>query len=48
MRYTGSATAGYLSSGLFATQSAPIRVYFNFTGSFAAVTNNGGWVDIIR
>jgi len=45
---SGSATTGYLSSGLVATQSAPIRVYFNFTGSFAAITNNGGWVDIIR
>ena len=44
---SGSATTGYLSSGLVA-QSAPIRVYFNFTGSFAAITNNGGWVDIIR
>jgi hypothetical protein len=46
--YTGSATTGFLSSGQFATQSAPTRVYFNLTGSFAAVTNNGGWVDIVR
>jgi hypothetical protein len=46
--YTGSASAGYLSSGLFPTSGNPIRVYFNFTGSFAAITNNGGWVDIVR
>ena len=46
---TASPTTGYLSTGLFTTQfTIPIRVYFNFTGSFAAVTNNGGWVDIVR
>ena len=47
--YTGSPTAGYLSTGLFTTLfTTPIRVYFNFTGSIAAITNNGGWVDIVR
>jgi len=47
--YTGSPTTGYLSTGLFTTQfTNPIRVYFNFTGSIAAITNNGGWVDIVR
>jgi hypothetical protein len=47
--YTGSPTTGYLSSGSFTTQfTNPLRVYFNFTGSIAAITNNGGWVDIVR
>ena len=38
-----------LSAGQFTTSfTIPIRVYFNLTGSFAAITNNGGWVDIVR
>jgi hypothetical protein len=40
---------GYISSGQFtAGVIIPIRVSFNFTGSTAAMTNNGGWVDIVR
>jgi hypothetical protein len=25
----------------------PIRAYFSPTGSFAAITNSSGWVDIV-
>jgi len=47
--YTGTPTNGYLSTGQFTTNfTIPIRVYFNLTGSIAAITNNGGWVDIVR
>ena len=47
--YTGSPANGYLSTGQISTGvTIPIRVYFNSTGSLAAITNNGGWVDIVR
>ena len=47
--YAGTLANGYLSTGQFTTNSStPIRVYFNLTGSIAAITNNGGWVDIVR
>jgi hypothetical protein len=47
--YTGTSANGYLSTGQFTTNfTIPIRVYFNLTGSIAAITNNGGWVDIVR
>jgi len=48
--YTGSVTDGYRSTGDIATtnQSLPLRVYFGPSGSIAAITNFGGWVDIVR
>jgi hypothetical protein len=47
--YTGTSANGYLSTGQFTTNvTFPIRVYFNLTGSIAATTNNGGWVDVVR
>jgi hypothetical protein len=47
--YNGSVTSGYLSGGEISTAGGqPIRVYFSPTGSFAAITNFGGWVDIVR
>lgn len=46
--YNGSATTGFLAGPAFQTVSLPIRIYFSPTGSFAAITNIGGWVDIVR
>ena len=47
--YQGSVATGFLSAGSISTNlSPPMRVYFSPSGSFAAVTNLGGWVDIIR
>jgi hypothetical protein len=47
--YTGSAASGYISGGSITTGvTIPIRVYFNSTGSLAAVPNFGGWIDVIR
>jgi hypothetical protein len=41
-------TNGFLAGPAFPTVSLPIRIYFSPTGSFAAITNIGGWVDIVR
>ncbi|MGH7618099.1 MAG: Ig-like domain-containing protein, partial [Gemmatimonadaceae bacterium] len=47
--YAGSLSTGFLSAATISTNlSPPIRTYFSPSGSFAAVTNLGGWVDIIR
>lgn len=48
--YTGSVANGYLSTGDIglALGNIPMRVYFSPTGSFAAITESGGTVDIIR
>jgi hypothetical protein len=46
--YTGSIANGFLSTGTIALAGAPVRIYFSPSGSFAAVTNFSGFVDIIR
>jgi hypothetical protein len=47
--YTGSLADGYRSSGDISTNSSlPLRIYFSPSGSLAAITNFGGWVDIVR
>jgi DNA-binding beta-propeller fold protein YncE len=46
--YTGTIANGFVSSGQITMLSAPARVYFSPTGNFAAITNAGGWVDIVR
>ncbi|MEP6494510.1 MAG: Ig-like domain-containing protein [bacterium] len=46
--YTGSVANGFIVGPFIPMVSVPIRIYFSPTGSFAAVTNFGGWVDIIR
>jgi hypothetical protein len=47
--YQGSLATGFLSLGAISTNfSPPMRAYFSPSGSFVAVTNLGGWVDIIR
>ncbi|HTE46418.1 MAG TPA: Ig-like domain-containing protein, partial [Gemmatimonadaceae bacterium] len=46
--YTGSVTSGFIAGPLIPMASVPIRIYFSPTGSFAAITNFGGWVDIVR
>ncbi len=45
---TGSIATGYISTGAVQLPSLPLRIYFSPTGSFAAVTELGGSVDIIR
>jgi len=47
--YTGSIADGYRSTADISTkQSLPLRVYLAPNGSIAAITNFGGWVDIVR
>jgi hypothetical protein len=47
--YTGNRTSGFVASGGFTTNNTqPIRVFFSPSGSFAAVGNFGGFVDIVR
>lgn len=46
--YTGSVANGFISTGVIPMTSVPLRVYFNPSGSIAAITNTGGWVDIVR
>lgn len=47
--YQGSVANGFLSGFSISTNfSPPIRTFFSPSGNFAAVTNLGGWVDIIR
>jgi hypothetical protein len=47
--YQGSVASGFLSLATISTNLAPpMRVYFSPSGSFAAVTNLVGRVDIIR
>jgi hypothetical protein len=47
--YQGSLATGFLSAGSISTNgSPPLRTFLSPSGSFAAVTNLGGWVDIIR
>jgi hypothetical protein len=47
--YTGNRNTGFRASGIFSTGLAlPLRTYINPSGSIAAVTNIGGWIDIIR
>ena len=47
--YTGNRNTGFRASGVFTTGLAmPLRTYINPSGSIAAVTNIGGWIDIIR
>ena len=46
--YNGSLSNGFLAGPSFQTASLPLRIYFSPTGSFAAITNIGGWVDIVR
>jgi Big-like domain-containing protein len=47
--YQGSVANGFVSAGTISTNlSPPMRVFFSPNGSFAAVTNLGGWVDFIR
>jgi DNA-binding beta-propeller fold protein YncE len=47
--YQGSVANGFLSGFSISTNfSPPTRTFFSPSGNFAAVTNLGGWVDIIR
>ena len=47
--YTGDRTNGFLSTGqILLTTTNPIRVYLSPTGNLAAITNFGGFVDIVR
>ncbi|MEO7086934.1 MAG: Ig-like domain-containing protein [Gemmatimonadaceae bacterium] len=47
--FTGSVASGYISTAdILTAGAAPIRVYISPTGSFAAITNFGGWIDIVR
>jgi hypothetical protein len=46
--YVGSAANGFLAGPKIQLTSLPIRIFFSPTGSFAAITNIGGWVDIVR
>jgi DNA-binding beta-propeller fold protein YncE len=52
--YTGNATIGFVATGAIAATivnnllTMPLRIFFSPSGSFAAVTNSGGWIDIVR
>jgi hypothetical protein len=46
--YAQNSAGAFLSAGEFTTASNPLRIYFSPSGSFAAITNFGGWVDIVR
>jgi len=46
--YAQNANGSFISAGQVTTLSNPLHIYFSPSGSFAAVTNFGGWVDIIR
>lgn len=46
--YARNAAGSYLSAGEIALASNPLRIYFSPSGDFAAITNFGGWVDIVR
>jgi DNA-binding beta-propeller fold protein YncE len=45
---TGSIASGFTATGSVALANQPQRIYFSPTGAFAAITEFGGNVDIIR